>query len=470
MPKILIIDDDELALKMIRANLPTEWDVMFARDGARGLEMATQHHHELSAVVLDVHLPKLDGRTVVEQLRATNPTLPIVAISGDTAALEEMKARGATTILPKPFWGEQFVEALHTLISPTDVEQHKPHQKSERLSFDRTPIPGMHVLDLDIGSIERHIRMALERRRYDGPTDWQEFLLLNGGAVEDGSMLRPTVAGALAFAQRPERWLIANGIDIAEFSGERPLSTSIRLQQPIRGDILAVIDRTVDLLWARTEHTSALDPDHYVTQVQTDAYPHIVLRELTVNALCHRDWSVDGSVIRIQILSDRIEWISPGGLPPGVTVENAVDRQVARNPALAQFLYQRGIIERFGLGLDTVVAALQEYGHPSLEMEDRGHSVTVRVYARQTLKTSTYAHHTSKGDTGGLTQRQQPLLALLGKDGGEHTTADLIKATGESKWTVIRDLQALIKQDLVISVGAARATRYRMRRKHDQNG
>src|SRR5262245_33396489 len=124
MPKILIIDDDEMALGLMRTNLPADWNLIFARDGELGLEMAAQHHAELSAVVLDIFLPRLDGRVVVEQIHATAPNLPILAISGNTVALEEMKARGATAVLPKPFWGEQFVEALHALISPPGGEQH----------------------------------------------------------------------------------------------------------------------------------------------------------------------------------------------------------------------------------------------------------------------------------------------------------------------------------------------------------
>jgi hypothetical protein len=66
------------------------------------------------------------------------------------------------------------------------------------------------------------------------------------------------------------------------------------------------------------------------------------------------------------------------------------------------------------------------------------------------------------GVRAGLTGQQQWLLDLLSDD-AEHAAADLAEAIGESKWTTIRELNVLIKKELVESVGAVRATRYRRR-------
>jgi len=51
-------------------------------------------------------------------------------------------------------------------------------------------------------------------------------------------------------------------------------------------------------------------------------YPAAVIRELIVNLLAHRDYTNGLSAARVQLFGNRIEWVSPGGLPPGVTVEN----------------------------------------------------------------------------------------------------------------------------------------------------
>src|SRR5919206_52297 len=163
------------------------------------------------------------------------------------------------------------------------------------------------------------------------------------------------------------------GIDIAQFSGLQPNTNDLILSRQIRGDLMTIIDRAIDLLWARTEHRT-----HIVgtERVEEHAYPLVVLRELTVNAVVHRDWSYSGAYIRIQIFPDRIEWISPGGFPGrapnGVSLKTLLHAQVSRNPALAQILYHSGRVESFGMGIDTTLSALQELGCRSPQVYDNG--------------------------------------------------------------------------------------------------
>lgn len=178
-----------------------------------------------------------------------------------------------------------------------------------------------------------------------------------------------------------------------------------------------------------------------------------------MNALCHRDWSYEGSIVRIQVFPTRIEWISPGGLPPGVTVTALRDAQVARNPALAQFLYEAGVIELFGLGMDTVLDTLHAEDHPPPEMIDLGHAFIVRVFAKPLPDTQASAP-TSPFERSSLTERQRRLLDAFVED-DERSSAELAQAIGEPIWTVQRDLSALIGEKKVIAVGNTRSRRYR---------
>lgn len=462
MPKVLIIEDDDITLRLIRAGLRHDpaWELLFAANGQQGLELALQQQHALSAVILDVFLPKLDGRVIAERLRASAPDLPIIGISGDAAALPEMMARGCTYTFAKPISGVRFAELLRSIVAPSNASALPARQGvSEQRAADRVPIPGMQLLDLDLNKVRQHIAVATERRGYDGATEPIEFLLEHGGVIGDNDAMRPTVAGALAFSPRPERWIAASGIDIAEFSSENSYSTNIRFQQQVRGNVFTVIERTVDLLWARIDHAYQLDGVRGVEQFTTHAYPRVVLRELTVNALCHRDWSYEGSIVRIQVFPTRIEWISPGGLPPGVTVTALRDTQVARNPALAQFLYEAGVIERFGLGMDTVLDTLHAEDHPPPEMIDLGHAFIVRVFAKP-LPDAEVAVAAAAPERGMLTERQRRLLDALAED-EERSSAELAQTIGEPIWTVQRDLGALIGEKKVVAIGNTRSRRYR---------
>jgi ATP-dependent DNA helicase RecG len=75
------------------------------------------------------------------------------------------------------------------------------------------------------------------------------------------------------------------------------------------------------------------------------------IREAILNAICHRDYRLTGSTI-IRQYSRRIEIVSPGGLPEGVTFENILWTQAPRNRRLADALLRCGLVERSGQGMN----------------------------------------------------------------------------------------------------------------------
>lgn len=138
------------------------------------------------------------------------------------------------------------------------------------------------------------------------------------------------------------------------FETNRISPTASRVRQ-IRGPIFQVIDAAVNML---RDHCSVnrLEGARLISDLDT---PLIVLRELSTNAVVHRDLSVYGSQVRIQVYPTVLEQISPGELPPSITVDTLLTAQFARNPSLAQFLFHAGYIEKFGMGLDAVIEALR---------------------------------------------------------------------------------------------------------------
>ena len=74
-----------------------------------------------------------------------------------------------------------------------------------------------------------------------------------------------------------------------------------------------------------------------------------VAREAILNAITHRDYRLSGSIF-IRQFPKRLEIVSPGGLPPGITVENLLWRQAPRNRRLAEVFAKCGLVERAGQG------------------------------------------------------------------------------------------------------------------------
>jgi ATP-dependent DNA helicase RecG len=78
-----------------------------------------------------------------------------------------------------------------------------------------------------------------------------------------------------------------------------------------------------------------------------------VVREAVLNAVSHRDYRHGGSVF-VRQYSRRIEIVSPGGFPPGITSENILRQQNPRNRRIAEVLAKCGLVERAGQGFDLI--------------------------------------------------------------------------------------------------------------------
>jgi ATP-dependent DNA helicase RecG len=80
-------------------------------------------------------------------------------------------------------------------------------------------------------------------------------------------------------------------------------------------------------------------------------YPESALREALLNAVVHREYSTSGSVF-IKVYSDRMEFISPGGLVSGMEIEDIMSGySVCRNANLAAVFYRLQLIEAYGTGI-----------------------------------------------------------------------------------------------------------------------
>ncbi|RYG11285.1 MAG: transcriptional regulator, partial [Burkholderiales bacterium] len=80
-------------------------------------------------------------------------------------------------------------------------------------------------------------------------------------------------------------------------------------------------------------------------------FDEVPVREALLNAVAHRDYRLGGSVF-VKQYPQRLEVVSPGGLPPGITPSNILNQQNPRNRRLAEALEKCGLIERSGQGMN----------------------------------------------------------------------------------------------------------------------
>jgi CheY-like chemotaxis protein len=122
MARILLIDDDDAVRTMLRLTL-NEFghQVTEARDGAEGLKLLRNAGTDL--VITDILMPEKEGFEVMLELRATHPSLKIIAISGGGRMISAKdylavaKAFGASKTLAKPFSNEALLAAIGELLA-----------------------------------------------------------------------------------------------------------------------------------------------------------------------------------------------------------------------------------------------------------------------------------------------------------------------------------------------------------------
>ncbi|NCC33330.1 MAG: hypothetical protein EOM24_15130, partial [Chloroflexia bacterium] len=142
-----------------------------------------------------------------------------------------------------------------------DVTQH----------VERQPVTGARFEDLNLNLVREHIEGAIKRRGYSGTTDPEAYLVQHGCLIYgDDERPIPTLAGLVCFAREPHLRVSVCGIDLAQFSSSSPHTAELVLSRQIRGDLFTIIDKTIDLLWARTEHRTEIIGSE---RVEVHAYP-----------------------------------------------------------------------------------------------------------------------------------------------------------------------------------------------------
>lgn len=227
-------------------------------------------------------------------------------------------------------------------------------QQAGVFHFDANPVAGASVKDLSTHALDAYLA------RYDLSLSDEpsiENLLSNMDVL---AREQPTLAGLLIFGVNPQRFLPNACISYAHYAGAE-LGADLIDKQVLGGTLPEQIDKTLAVVKNNQRSPSTIvGARRELTRAQ---YPDYVFRELIVNAVTHRNYSISGSRIRIQQFEDRIEFISPGRLPNTVTVEKLkFGVSYASNPIILKFLENMRYIDKLGRGLPMVYSEAKKLG------------------------------------------------------------------------------------------------------------
>lgn len=317
--------------------------------------------------------------------------------------------------------------------------------------YEEEVVPGTTIAEFD----EEIIQLYLAKREERGHPflgSRRELLFEIGAVAIDG---RPTVAGMLLFGKNPQAFLPHSGAVFVRFASDTPRTESGEAgygrRDEVRGTLPRIIERLWSIVWEEMRVGAVVQN---LERRELTEYPPFAVRECLVNAVCHRDYRIKGRRIEIRMYSDRLEVISPGGLPGYITLDNLVDEHYSRNPRLVNGLYQWGYIEELGLGIDRMIDEMGEAGHPPPQFKATDYSFTVTLASKPGDKTA-------GGPAGGtLNERQARALAYI-REQGSITSEQYQFLWGQVRGeTLQRDLTDLVKRGLVLQIGSKKGTYY----------
>jgi ATP-dependent DNA helicase RecG len=263
-------------------------------------------------------------------------------------------------------------------------------QQRGAIRAELRPVSGATLEHLDRRRLRNYFS---DIRQQDVPADededaWKSLLVNTEIMTEEGV----TVGGMLLFGITPNRFLPHAGIDAVAYPGtEQDYDAQERtaLRGPMTpllsrdGEIVenGLVEQALDFVRRNTRVTVEAEGGR---RVERPVYPSDALREGIVNALIHRDYLLTSTDIELAVYSDRLEIVSPGRLPNGITPERMrAGTRAARNQILKDVMRDYRYLEHMGMGVPRkIVKGMREHNGTEPDLIELDERFVVRLYAK----------------------------------------------------------------------------------------
>lgn len=200
--------------------------------------------------------------------------------------------------------------------------------------------------------------------------------------VKEGDNYKISAAAILLFGKKPQDFFPRAQVRFIKYQGTEALTgaqMNVMKDVTFDGTILDMVNKSIAFVGTQIREHTYLGPDaRFVTKAE---YPEFVWKELIINAITHRDYSILGTDIQIKMFDDRIAVESPGNLPSIVRLDNMRYVHFSRNPLIAKFLKAHKFVREFGEGIDRMYRELQEAGNPTPKYEQVAFMIVGTAYS-----------------------------------------------------------------------------------------
>ena len=275
-------------------------------------------------------------------------------------------------------------------------ELQRMFQEAGQLRYGLKPVPGAVLEDLDFRRLKDYFGRVLEQH-YPPDEDkatWEATLRNLELMVRADDRTVPTVDGMLLFGNSPKRFLPQSGIRAIAYPGNQR-DYAARSDQELAGPMVSLysmagsppepvlfenglVEQALDFIKRNTQPEARIENG---ARIDRPAYPAEVLREVIVNALVHRDYSIAGTDVSVTLFDNRLEVASPGRLPNTATVDALKSGfRYARNQTLVNIMRDYRYVDFRGMGIrDKIIPGMRAHNGKEPVLAESGHSFIVTL-------------------------------------------------------------------------------------------
>lgn len=219
------------------------------------------------------------------------------------------------------------------------------------------------------------------------------------------------------------------------------------------GSLLQQLNEVYDYIDIHNQTHASFDK---LLRIDTRDYPEVALRETLLNLIVHRDYAFQASAL-ISIYSDRIEFISIGGLLPGIDLDDVmVGLSICRNQNLANVFYRLQLIEAYGTGIRKIMNAYENNNRkPLIETTNNAFKITL-----PNVNFKTEDNIDANDNNSSSLDKDECLVIKIVEENGFTTRQEVEKKLDASSSTASRLLRRMVEKGILKQQGNGKNVKY----------
>ena len=319
-----------------------------------------------------------------------------------------------------------------------------------KVDYDEKPNREATIKDLALAKVKKFckeagIEIPVTTERL--PNILRSLNLMNKGSISN--------AGVLFFANRMDDFFLHSQFMLLAFKDYEGVDIFDRRE--VRSDLLTQFKESEFFL---ERHLSLQAKIESMKRINEYEIPKAAWREAIANAIIHRDYRMSGTSIQIRVFPNRIEVISPGSLPEGVTIKNIGSMSSRRNEIIADMFARLDVIEKAGTGIIRIRKAMKAAGLKPPAFENMGKFFKIILYRPKGVGdvenvVGSVVDNVVDNVVDKMTENQREIYALI-KANPKISAREIASKIKIATRNVQRNIEALKTLGLIKRIGTAK--------------